>query len=76
MAEDAQTYRGRAAAARGVAAGSRLPNVRDRALRSAFRWDELAAQVERAERNAEGGGEGLTGRPSSIARMSFDAVPV
>ncbi len=54
MAEDAQTYRSRAAAARGVAAGSRLLNVRNRALRSASRWDELAAHAERAELAAMG----------------------
>lgn len=41
MAEDAQTYRGR-------------PNVRNRALRSASRWDELAMQAERAEVAAMG----------------------
>lgn len=47
MADDAKLYRERAEAERAIAAGATLPNVRDRALHSATRWDELAGHVER-----------------------------
>ena len=49
MADDAKAYRDRAAAERDIAAGAGLPNVRERALRSAARWDELARQAERSK---------------------------
>lgn len=53
MAEDAKMYRERSQIERDIAAATELPNVRDRALRSANRWDELAVQAERAKAGAE-----------------------
>lgn len=52
MADDARTYRQRAEAERLIAADTTLPNVRDRALHCAARWDELAGQLERARAGA------------------------
>jgi len=52
MAEDAILYRERAEAERGIADETILPNVRNRALQSAKRWDELADQIERAKARA------------------------
>ena len=49
MADGAKYYRERAAAERELAAGAGLPNVRERALRAAARWDELAMQAERGK---------------------------
>jgi hypothetical protein len=49
MADDAQMYRERAESERAIAGSTTLPNVRDRALHSATRWDELADQTERAK---------------------------
>jgi hypothetical protein len=69
MTDDAKMYRERAAAERDVAAGTELPNVRDRALRSAARWDELAAQAERTKAGAEAR-QGRSAYSSSIARMT------
>lgn len=52
MADDAIMYRERAEAERGIADETVLPNVRNRALLSAKRWDELAGQAERAKASA------------------------
>ncbi|RYF18403.1 MAG: hypothetical protein EOO77_11130 [Oxalobacteraceae bacterium] len=52
MADDAILYRERAEAERGIADETILPNVRNRALQSAKRWDELADQIERAKARA------------------------
>jgi len=52
MADDAIMYRERAEAERGIADETILPNVRNRALQSAKRWDELADQIERAKARA------------------------
>lgn len=43
-------YRAQAEAAEAAAAESSLANVRDRCLRSATAWKEMAARVERTER--------------------------
>ncbi|RYF22030.1 MAG: hypothetical protein EOO77_04920 [Oxalobacteraceae bacterium] len=48
MADEAKLYRERADAERVIAADTTLPNVRDRALHSAARWDELAGHIERS----------------------------
>ena len=53
MVDDAKLYRERAAAERGVAADTMLPNVRERALRSAYCWDELAIRADRAKAGAD-----------------------
>lgn len=52
MADDGKLYRERAQAERDLAADTPLPQVKDRALRSAERWDELAARAERAQLGA------------------------
>jgi hypothetical protein len=49
MSDEARLYRERAAAERQIADGTTLPNVRNRALHSAKRWDELADQAERSK---------------------------
>ena len=43
------SLRKNATAARAEASSSTLPQVRDRAERSAERWDEMAARQERVE---------------------------
>lgn len=43
-------YRTQAEAAEAAAAAANLANVRDRCLRSAAAWKEMAARVERTER--------------------------
>lgn len=43
-------YRERAAAARRDADAATLANVRDRCMRAAIAWDEMAARAERTER--------------------------
>ena len=67
MADDAKLYRERANAERAVADGTTLPNVRNRALYAATRWDELAGQAERARAGAEAR-QGRAAYSSSIAR--------
>jgi hypothetical protein len=52
MADDAAMYRQRAEAERTIAAETPLAMVRDRALRSAERWDQLASQVDRTREHA------------------------
>jgi len=52
MADDAAMYRERAQAERTIAADTQLVMVRDRALRSAERWDQLASQVDRTREHA------------------------
>lgn len=47
MADDAKMLRENAEAERAIAACAALPNVKSRALRSAERWDQLAAQADR-----------------------------
>lgn len=49
MADDAKFFRERATAERLEASTAVLPNVRDRALRSAERWDEMARRAERTQ---------------------------
>ena len=49
MADDAKLFRERAAEERLEASTAVLPNVRDRALRSAERWDEMARRAERTQ---------------------------
>jgi len=49
MADDAKLFRERAEAERLEASTSVLPNVRDRALRSAERWDEMARRAEQTQ---------------------------
>ena len=49
MADEARLYREPAAAERQIADSTTLPDVRDRALHAAKRWDELADQAERSE---------------------------
>ena len=49
---DAKLFRERASAEREAAETATLANVRDRSLRSAERWDELALKAERAEAGA------------------------
>ena len=51
-AEDLELYRRLAAAERETAESSSLPNVKNRSLRAAERWDELAARAERAQAQA------------------------
>lgn len=47
---DRETYLARAAEARAEADAATLDNVRDRCLRSAAAWNEMAARAERTER--------------------------
>lgn len=49
MADDVKLYRERASAERSDAAAATLANVRDRAFRSAERWDEMAVRAERVQ---------------------------
>ena len=49
MSDDAKVFRERAEAERSEASASVLPNVRDRALRSAERWEEMARRAERVQ---------------------------
>ena len=49
LADDVRWCRERAETERREAAGSTLPNVRNRALRAAERWDQMAARAERAQ---------------------------
>ncbi len=67
MAEEAKLYRERAEAERAIAAGATLPNVMNRALQSAARWDELASKAERAQAGAEAR-QGRAAYSSLIAR--------
>ena len=53
FAEDMKLYRERADAEREIAKRSTLPNVKTRALRSAERWDELAARAALAQAHAD-----------------------
>jgi hypothetical protein len=46
---DRETYLARAAEARAAAETATLDNVRDRCLRSAAAWGEMAARAERTE---------------------------
>lgn len=46
MSDDAKLFRERAEAERLEASASVLPNVQDRALRSAERWEEMARRAE------------------------------
>ena len=69
MADEAKLYRERADAERAIAADTTLPNVRNRALHSAARWDELAGQAERARAGAEAR-QGRAAYSSLIARTS------
>ena len=46
MADETKLFRERAQAERLEASASGLPNVRDRALRSAERWEEMARRAE------------------------------
>lgn len=50
MAAQLEFYLERAAEARAVAGAATLDNVRDRWLRSAASWTEMAARSERGER--------------------------
>ena len=50
MINEAIQFRLRAATERELAEATNLPNVRDRALRSAARWDELAVRAEKGGR--------------------------
>jgi hypothetical protein len=52
IGEGANLYRRRAAAEREIAATATLTNVRNRALVSAERWDELAQRAERIQTGA------------------------
>ena len=54
MADDAKLFRERAEAERLEAAASTLPNVRDRALRSAERWEQMAQRAERTQEMSAG----------------------
>jgi hypothetical protein len=47
---DRETYLARAAEAQAAADAAVLDNVRDRCLRSAAAWGEMAARAERTER--------------------------
>jgi hypothetical protein len=47
---DRETYLARAAEAQAAADAAILDNVRDRCLRSAAAWGEMAARAERTER--------------------------
>ena len=49
MIEDAKLFRERAEQERLQASTAVLPNVRDRALRSAERWDQMAQRVEHTQ---------------------------
>lgn len=48
MTDDATLFRARAAAETTAAADTSLENVRDRALRSAKAWTDMAVRAERA----------------------------
>jgi hypothetical protein len=50
---DKETYLARAAEARAEADAATLDNVRDRCLRSAAAWNEMAARAERTEKMRE-----------------------
>ena len=50
MSTHYQFYRERAAEARRDAGQTSLDNVRDRCLRAAAAWDQMAARVERTDR--------------------------
>ena len=54
MADDAKLFRERAEAERLEASTAVLPNVRDRALRAAERWDQMAERVEHTQQLAAG----------------------
>lgn len=69
MADEVELYRERAAAERAIAAGTTLPNVRDRALHAAAQWDELARRAERAQAGAEAR-QGRAAYSSAIARTA------
>lgn len=43
------SYRKNAEAARAEAEAANLPNIRERSVRSAERWEEIAAKLERVE---------------------------
>jgi len=48
MSNDAELYRQRAQEQRPEAEATSLPNVRERALHAAERWDTMADQAERS----------------------------
>jgi hypothetical protein len=50
---DKETFLARAAEAQAQADAATLDNVRDRCLRSAAAWNEMAARAERTERMRE-----------------------
>ncbi len=52
MADSATWCRERADAERRIAEAALLANVRDQALRSAKRWEEMAARAERTQEQA------------------------
>lgn len=91
MANDAPHFRGLAAQAYAEAEGATLANVRERALRSAAAFEQMAIQIERtarrrAERDAEtqarigieppGGEPRDTGSSPSDAEMTEPLVPL
>ena len=49
MSDDLKLLRARAEAERMEASAAVLPNVRDRSLRSAERWEEMAHHAERVQ---------------------------
>lgn len=70
-------YRARAAAARAEAKAATLENVRERCLRSAAAWDEMAASAERTEilrakREAEIAAKIAADREAQLAAASAD----
>lgn len=54
MSDDSKLFRERAEAERLEASTSTLPNVRDRALRSAERWEDMASRADRVRMLSEG----------------------
>ena len=53
MADDPSLFRARAAAENAIADGAQLDNVRDRALRSARAWTEMADRADRTRAQRE-----------------------
>ncbi|RYF52140.1 MAG: hypothetical protein EOO38_01265 [Cytophagaceae bacterium] len=49
MADDHNLFRKQADTERAIAETSRLPNVRERSLRAAERWDQLADLAEKGK---------------------------
>lgn len=50
MTNQAEHFRAQAAAAEAAAEAATLDNVRERCLRSAAAWHEMAARIERTDR--------------------------